>query len=269
MPSNRLVLCRPLLLLPSIFPSIRVFSNESTLRIRWPKYWSLSFSISPSNEYSRLISFRMDWLALLAGNCGPMKTNVKNPLCTWWTTELKREQQGAQKPNPPRQDQKQQLFQTLDTELELYSPPANECRGRSHHITSAWMKNGGLAKQTHHHEKEMKVKKMTVLSTRQQYSRQSGRWHWGRTEGSRLEAASSPWDGMIGAASLALSSVFVTSCLMPTLRPLVTTKCTTMCDPVHDLTYKIHGAIGPLLDRLSRKEFSLKLQFSLIRNIWG
>ena len=61
MPSNRLILCRPLLLLPSVFPSIRVFSNESALHIRWPKYWSLSFSISPSNEYSGLISFRMDW----------------------------------------------------------------------------------------------------------------------------------------------------------------------------------------------------------------
>ena len=66
MPSNHLILCRPLLLLPSIFPSIRVFSNESVLRIRWPKYWSFSFSISPSNEYSGQISFRMDWLDLLA-----------------------------------------------------------------------------------------------------------------------------------------------------------------------------------------------------------
>ena len=66
MPSNHLILCRPLLLLRSIFPSIRVFSNESVLHIRWPKYWSLSFSISPSNEYSGLISFRMDWLDLLA-----------------------------------------------------------------------------------------------------------------------------------------------------------------------------------------------------------
>ena len=64
-PSNYLVLCRPLLLLPSILPSIRVFSNESVLHIRWPKYWSFSFSISPSNEYSGLISFRMDWLDLL------------------------------------------------------------------------------------------------------------------------------------------------------------------------------------------------------------
>ena len=62
MSSNHLILCHPLLLLPSIFPSIRVFSNESVLRIRWPKYWSFSFSISPSNEYSGLISFRMDWL---------------------------------------------------------------------------------------------------------------------------------------------------------------------------------------------------------------
>ena len=66
MPSNHLILCHPLLLLPSIFPSIRVFSNESILRIRWPKYWSFSFSMSPSNEYSGLIYFRMDWLDLLA-----------------------------------------------------------------------------------------------------------------------------------------------------------------------------------------------------------
>ena len=66
MPSKYLILCYALLLLPSIFPSIRVFSNESFLCIRWPKYWSFSFSISPSNEYSGLISFRMDWLDLLA-----------------------------------------------------------------------------------------------------------------------------------------------------------------------------------------------------------
>ena len=66
MPSNDLILCHPLLLLPSIFPSIRVFSNQSDLHIRWPKYWSFSFSISPSNEYSGLISFRTDWFDLLA-----------------------------------------------------------------------------------------------------------------------------------------------------------------------------------------------------------
>ena len=66
MPSNRLILCHPLLLLISIFPSIRVFSNESALHIRWPKYWSFSFNISPSNEHPGLISFRMDWLDLLA-----------------------------------------------------------------------------------------------------------------------------------------------------------------------------------------------------------
>ena len=65
-PSNHLILCSPLLFLPSIFPSIRVFSSESALRIRWPKYWSLSFKISPTNEHSGLISFRMDWLDLLA-----------------------------------------------------------------------------------------------------------------------------------------------------------------------------------------------------------
>ena len=66
MPSNHLILCRPLLLLPSIFPSIRVFSSESALHIRWPKYWSFSFNISPSNGHPGLISFRMDWLDLLA-----------------------------------------------------------------------------------------------------------------------------------------------------------------------------------------------------------
>ena len=66
MPSNDLILCRPLLLLPSIFPSIRIFSNESDIRIRWPKYWSFSFNISPSNEHPGLISFRMNWLDLLA-----------------------------------------------------------------------------------------------------------------------------------------------------------------------------------------------------------
>ena len=65
-PPNHLILCHPLLLLPSVFPSIRVFSKESLLHIRWPKYWSFSFSISPSNEYLRLISFRLDWLDLLA-----------------------------------------------------------------------------------------------------------------------------------------------------------------------------------------------------------
>ena len=66
MPSSHLILCCPLLLLPSIFPSIRVFSNESALHIRWPKYWSFSFNISPTNEYPGLISFMMDWLDLLA-----------------------------------------------------------------------------------------------------------------------------------------------------------------------------------------------------------
>ena len=73
MPSNPLILCRPLLLLPSIFPSIRIFSNESARHIRWPKYWSFSFSISPSNGYSGLISFRMGWFDLLAVQ-GSLKT---------------------------------------------------------------------------------------------------------------------------------------------------------------------------------------------------
>ena len=78
MPSNHLVLCHRLLLPPSIFPTIKVFSNESTLHIRWPKYWSFSFSISPSNEYSGLISFRMDWLDLLAVR-GTLKSLFQHP----------------------------------------------------------------------------------------------------------------------------------------------------------------------------------------------
>ena len=76
MPSNHLILCYPLLLLPSIFPSIRVFSNESTLRIRWPKYWSFSFNISPSNEHPELISFRIYWLDLLAVQ-GTLKSHLQ------------------------------------------------------------------------------------------------------------------------------------------------------------------------------------------------
>ena len=76
-PSNHLILCRPLLLLPSIFPSIRIFSNESALHTRWPKYWSFSFSISPSNEHPGLVSFRMDWLDLLAVQ-GTLKSLLQN-----------------------------------------------------------------------------------------------------------------------------------------------------------------------------------------------
>ena len=77
MPSNHLSLCHPLLLLPSIFPSLRVFSSESALCIRWPKYWSFSFSISPSNEHPGLISFRMDWLDLLAAQ-GTLKNLLQH-----------------------------------------------------------------------------------------------------------------------------------------------------------------------------------------------
>ena len=80
MPPNHLILCHPLLLLPSIFPSVRVFSDESALHIRWPKYWSFSFNISSSNEYSGMISFRMDWLDLLA---------VQGPLESSPTTQFK------------------------------------------------------------------------------------------------------------------------------------------------------------------------------------
>ena len=81
MPSNHLILCCPLLLLPSIFPSIGVFSNESALCIRWPKYWRFSFSISPSNEYSGLISFRMDWLNLLAVQGTHSQESSPTPQC--------------------------------------------------------------------------------------------------------------------------------------------------------------------------------------------
>ena len=77
MPSRHLILCRPLLLLPPIPPSIKVFSNESTLRMRWPKYWTFSFSICPSNEYSGLISFRVDWLDLLAAQ-GTLKSLLQH-----------------------------------------------------------------------------------------------------------------------------------------------------------------------------------------------
>ena len=88
MPSNHLILCHPLLLLPSIFPNIRVFSHESALRMRWPKYWSFSFNISPSNEHPGLISFRMDWLDLLAVH-GTHKTllqhhSLKALCCSSW-----------------------------------------------------------------------------------------------------------------------------------------------------------------------------------------
>ena len=88
MPSNHLILCHPLLLLPSIFPSIRVFSHESALHIRWPKYWSFSFNISPSNEHPGLISFTMDWLDLLAVH-GTHKTllqhhSSKASCCSSW-----------------------------------------------------------------------------------------------------------------------------------------------------------------------------------------
>ena len=99
MPSNHLILCRPLFLLPSILPSIRVFSNESALYIRWPKYWSFSFSISPSNEYSGLISFRIDWFDLLAvqGEAAPHFQSTHSsflsllygPPLTWYMTTEK------------------------------------------------------------------------------------------------------------------------------------------------------------------------------------
>ena len=87
MPSNHLILCRPLLLLPSIFPSIRVFSNESALHIRWPKYWSLSFNISPCSEHPRLISFRIGWLDLLAMQ-GTLKSLLQHHSSKFFSTQL-------------------------------------------------------------------------------------------------------------------------------------------------------------------------------------
>ena len=107
MPSNHFILCRPLLLLPSIFPSIRVFSNESALCIRWPKYWSVSFNISPSNEHSGLISFRMDWLDLLAAQiisfCLTSIEVLKGPAYSHWLryTENERNLDGLLLPRRP------------------------------------------------------------------------------------------------------------------------------------------------------------------------
>ena len=88
MPSNHLILCCPLLLLPSVFPNIRIFSNESTLHIRWPKYWSFSFSISHSNEYSGLISFRIDWFDLLAVQ-GTLRNVIGQKLYVALVSELR------------------------------------------------------------------------------------------------------------------------------------------------------------------------------------
>ena len=88
MPSNHLILCRPLLLLPSIFPSIKVFSNESVLRIRWPKYWSFSSSISPSNEYSGLISFRMDWVSLQSKGLSRVFSNTTVLIHEFFSAQL-------------------------------------------------------------------------------------------------------------------------------------------------------------------------------------
>ena len=88
MPSNHLILCHPLLLLPSIFPSIRAFSNESVLSIRWPKYWNFSFSINPSNEYSGLISFRMDWLELQSKGLSRVFSNTTVQKHQFFSTQL-------------------------------------------------------------------------------------------------------------------------------------------------------------------------------------
>ena len=88
LPSSHLILCRPLLLLPSIFPSIRVFSNESALRIRWPKYWHFSFNISPSNQYSRLISFRIDWSLAVQGTLKCLLQHLSSKASILWRSAL-------------------------------------------------------------------------------------------------------------------------------------------------------------------------------------
>ena len=90
MPSNHLIFCHPLLFLPSIFPSIRVFSNESVLHIKWPKFWSFSFSISPSNEYSELVSFRIDWFYLLAvpGTFNTTVQSINSLVPSFFTVQL-------------------------------------------------------------------------------------------------------------------------------------------------------------------------------------
>ena len=103
MPSNHLILCCPLLLLPSIFPSIRVFSYESVLRIRWPKYWRFSFSISPSNEHSGLISFRMDWLDLLAvqGTLRSLLQHHNSKASILWLSMSYQDTESTYKDSPP------------------------------------------------------------------------------------------------------------------------------------------------------------------------
>ena len=102
-PSNHLILCCPLLLLPSIFPSIRVFSYESVLRIRWPKYWRFSFSISPSNEHSGLISFRMDWLDLLAvqGTLRSLLQHHNSKASILWLSMSYQDTESTYKDSPP------------------------------------------------------------------------------------------------------------------------------------------------------------------------
>ena len=120
MPSNHLILCCPFLLLPSVFPSIRVFSNESALCIRWPKYWRFSFNISPSNEHSGLISFRMDWLDLLVVQ-GTFKSLLQHhssksiPLCSaFFMVQLSR-------PYTTTGKTRDALFYTLQPTLQCYS----------------------------------------------------------------------------------------------------------------------------------------------------
>ena len=135
MPSNHLILCHLLLLLPSIFPSIRVFSNESALRIRWPEYWSLSFNISPSSEYSGLISFRMDWLDLLA---------VQG---TWCWTPLWRQPCGGRHQMKGQWHPRASSGNTrrFHTQLDKVRDPLNDSRGKQSSIPGQNTEMGSLS----------------------------------------------------------------------------------------------------------------------------
>ena len=146
MSTNHLILCHPLFLLPSIFPSIKVFSNELALRIRWPKYWRFSFSISPSNEYSRLISFRIDWLDLLAVQ-GTLKSllqhhSSKASILQHFhhhrryqvgkiSNSLTRQNEWSRHTKTDRQKDRRKLYFALKTQTET-------CAGKSSDGASTW-----------------------------------------------------------------------------------------------------------------------------------
>ena len=160
MPSNHLILCHLLLLLPSIFPSIRVFSNESVLCIRWPKYWIFSFNISPSNEYSGLISFRMDWLDLLAiqGTLKSLLQHHSSNTSVQYTVQIHSSNISDTEKNRPNSGEvngasahTDSLFPASPTStsnlLELGSPPLRQLTQReseSHSVMSDPLRPHGL-----------------------------------------------------------------------------------------------------------------------------